>query len=64
MFLTNGTEVRMNGNCAGGTRCLHRPDGYPAEDERRGMNKAAEQAQRTYTIASAAACSPKAMCSR
>ena len=36
LFLTNGTEVRMNGSCAGGTRCFHRPDGHPAEDERRG----------------------------
>ena len=36
LFLTNGTEVRMNGSCAGGTGAFHRPDGYPAEDERRG----------------------------
>ena len=52
LFLTNGTEVRMNGSCAGGTGAfidqmatlLHMT---PAE-----MNEAAKTAQKTYTIAS------------
>ena len=52
LFLTNGTEVRMNGSCAGGTGAfidqmatlLHLT---PAE-----MNEAAKTAQKTYTIAS------------
>ena len=34
-------------------RCVHRPDGHPAEDERRRDEQSrAQQAERTYTIAS------------
>ena len=53
LFLGEDTEVRMNGTCAGGDRCLHRPDA-PAllnvtPDE---MNFLAGSSKQTYTIAS------------
>lgn len=64
LFLTNGTEVRMNGSCAGGTGAfidqmatlLHMT---PAE-----MNEAAKTAQKTYTIASRCGVFAKVTCSR
>ena len=64
LFLTNGTEVRMNGSCAGGTGAfidqmatlLHMT---PAE-----MNEAAKTAQKPIPSPAAAACLPKVTCSR
>lgn len=52
LFLTNGVEVRMNGTCAGGTGAFIDQMATllkMAPDE---MDKAALQAERTYTIAS------------
>ena len=52
LFLTGGTEVRMNGSCAGGTgafidQMATLPKMTPDE-----MNEAARHAEKTYTIAS------------
>ncbi len=52
LFLTNGTEVRMNGSCAGGTGAFIDQMATLLKMSADEMNKAAEQAQRTYTIAS------------
>ena len=52
LFLTNGTEVRMNGSCAGGTGAFIDQMATLLKMGADEMNKAAEQAQRTYTIAS------------
>ena len=52
LFLTNGTEVRMNGSCAGGTGAFIDQMATLLKMSAEEMNKAAEQAQRTYTIAS------------
>ena len=52
LFLTNGTEVRMNGSCAGGTgACIDQMATLlkMSADE---MDKAAQASTRTYTIAS------------
>ena len=35
LFLTNGTEVRMNGSLCRRHGCVHRSDGNFAENERR-----------------------------
>ena len=52
LFLTNGTEVRMNGSCAGGTGAFIDQMATLLKMSADEMNKAAEQATRTYTIAS------------
>ncbi len=52
LFLTNGTEVRMNGSCAGGTGAFIDQMATLLKMSADEMNHAAEQAQRTYTIAS------------
>ena len=52
LFLTNGTEVRMNGSCAGGTGAFIDQMATLLKMSADEMNKAAEKAQRTYTIAS------------
>ena len=52
LFLTNGTEVCMNGSCAGGTGAFIDQMATLLKMSADEMNKAAEQAQRTYTIAS------------
>ena len=51
LFLTNGTEVRMNGSCAGGTGAFIDQMATLLKMGADEMNKAAENAQRTYTIA-------------
>ena len=46
--MTNGTEVRMNGSCAGGTGAfIDQMATLLKMSAERMMNKAAEQAQRT-----------------
>ena len=50
LFLTNGTEVRMNGSCAGGTGAFIDQMATLLKMSADEMNKAAEQVQRTYTI--------------
>ena len=52
LFLTGGTEVRMNGSCAGGTGAFIDQMATLLKMSADEMNKAAEGAQRTYTIAS------------
>ena len=52
LFLTNGTEVRMNGSCAGGTGAFIDQMATLLKMGADEMNAAAEKAQRTYTIAS------------
>ena len=52
LFLTNGTEVRMNGSCAGGTGAFIDQMATLLKMSADEMNRAAEGAQRTYTIAS------------
>ena len=52
LFLTNGTEVRMNGSCAVGTGAFIDQMATLLKMSADEMNKAAENAQRTYTIAS------------
>ena len=47
LFLTNGTEVRMNGSCAGGTGAFIDQMATLLKMSAEEMNKAAEQAQRT-----------------
>ncbi len=60
LFLTNGTEVRMNGSCAGGTGAFIDQMATLLKMGADEMDKAAQKATRTYTIAPAAACLPKA----
>ncbi|MBQ5755535.1 MAG: 2-hydroxyglutaryl-CoA dehydratase, partial [Oscillospiraceae bacterium] len=52
LFLTNGTEVRMNGSCAGGTGAFIDQMATLLKMSAEEMNLAARGAQRTYTIAS------------
>ena len=52
LFFTGGTEVRMNGSCAGGTGAFIDQMATLLKMSADEMNKAAEGAQRTYTIAS------------
>ncbi len=52
LFLTNGTEVRMNGSCAGGTGAFIDQMATLLKMSADEMNKAAQTATRTYTIAS------------
>ena len=52
LFLTGGTEVRMNGSCAGGTGAFIDQMATLLKMGADEMNAAAEKAQRTYTIAS------------
>ncbi len=52
LFLTNGTEVRMNGSCAGGTGAFIDQMATLLKMDAAAMNKAAESAEKTYTIAS------------
>ena len=52
LFLTGGTEVRMNGSCAGGTGAFIDQMATLLKMSADEMNRAAEGAQRTYTIAS------------
>ena len=52
LFLTNGTEVRMNGSCAGGTGAFIDQMATLLKMSADEMDKAAQTAQRTYTIAS------------
>ena len=52
LFLTNGTEVRMNGSCAGGTGAFIDQMATLLKMGADDMDKAAQQATRTYTIAS------------
>ena len=52
LFLTNGTEVRMNGSCAGGTGAFIDQMATLLKMSADEMDKAAQKAERTYTIAS------------
>lgn len=52
LFLTNGTEVRMNGSCAGGTGAFIDQMATLLKMSADELDKAAAGAQRTYTIAS------------
>ena len=52
LFLTHGTEVRMNGSCAGGTCAFIDQMATLLKMSADEMDKAAQTAQRTYTIAS------------
>ena len=52
LFLTNGTEVRMNGSCAGGTGAFIDQMATLLKMDAAAMNKAAQTAEKTYTIAS------------
>ena len=52
LFLTHGTEVRMNGSCAGGTGAFIDQMATLLKMSADEMDKAAQGAQRTYTIAS------------
>jgi len=52
LFLTNGMEVRMNGSCAGGTGAFIDQMATLLKMSADEMDKAAQQAERTYTIAS------------
>ena len=52
LFLTHGTEVRMNGSCAGGTGAFIDQMATLLKMSADEMDKAAQTAQRTYTIAS------------
>ena len=52
LFLTHGTEVRMNGTCAGGTGAFIDQMATLLKMSADEMDKAAQGARRTYTIAS------------
>ncbi len=52
LFLTNGTEVRMNGSCAGGTGAFIDQMASLLKMDAASMDEAALTATRTYTIAS------------
>ena len=52
LFLTHGTEVRMNGSCAGGTGAFIDQMATLLKMSADEMDKGAQGAQRTYTIAS------------
>ena len=52
LFLTNGTEVRMNGSCAGGTGAFIDQMATLLKMSADEMGKAAQASTRTYTIAS------------
>ncbi len=52
LFLTNGTEVRMNGSCAGGTGAFIDQMATLLKIAPDEMNTLAENAKKTYTIAS------------
>ena len=52
LFLTKGTEVRMNGSCAGGTGAFIDQMATLLKMSADEMDKAAQGATRTYTIAS------------
>ena len=52
LFLTNGTEVRMNGSCAGGTGAFIDQMATLLKMSADEMDQAAQTATRTYTIAS------------
>ena len=52
LFLTNGTEVRMNGTCAGGTGAFIDQMSTLLRMDAKEMNEVASKAERTYTIAS------------
>ena len=51
LFLTNGMEVRMNGSCAGGTGAFIDQMATLLKMGAEEMDKAAQTAERTYTIA-------------
>ena len=52
LFLTGGTEVRMNGSCAGGTGAFIDQMATLLKMSPEELNQAAATAQKTYTIAS------------
>ena len=52
LFLTNGTEVRMNGSCAGGTGAFIDQMATLLKMTPEEMDLAAQKAEKTYTIAS------------
>ena len=52
LFLTGGTEVRMNGSCAGGTGAFIDQMSVLLKMDAAQMNEAARHAERIYTIAS------------
>ena len=52
LFLTNGTEVRMNGSCAGGTGAFIDQMATLLKMTADEMDAAAARAEKTYTIAS------------
>ena len=52
LFLTNGTEVRMNGSCAGGTGAFIDQMATLLKMSADEMDTAAQNAEKTYTIAS------------
>ncbi len=51
LFLTNGMEVRMNGSCAGGTGAFIDQMATLLKMGAEEMDKAAQTAEKTYTIA-------------
>ena len=51
LFLTNGMEVRMNGSCAGGTGAFIDQMATLLKMSAEEMDKAAQTAEKTYTIA-------------
>ena len=52
LFLTGGTEVRMNGSCAGGTGAFIDQMATLLKMSAEEMDAAAQKAEKTYTIAS------------
>ena len=52
LFLSGGTEVRMNGSCAGGTGAFIDQMATLLKMSPEELNKAASRAEKTYTIAS------------
>ncbi len=63
LFLTGGTEVRMNGSCAGGTGAFIDQMATLLKMSADEMNKAAERPSAPIPSRPAAACLPKATCS-
>ena len=60
LFLSGGTEVRMNGSCAGGTGAFIDQMATLLKMGADEMDAAAQKAEKTYTIASRCACLPRA----
>lgn len=63
LFLTGGTEVRMNGSCAGGTGAFIDQMATLLKMTPDEMNEAARHAEKHIPLPAAAACLPKAISS-